>query len=62
MTRRRVTPPQPGTFAARRAEREERERLHGIAPRRRFTLPAGDDASNDFTETATNDDNHGSPA
>ena len=63
MTKRRTTTPAPGTFAARRAEREERERLHGIPPRRRLTLRAGDDqAENDVTITASNDDDYGSPA
>lgn len=63
MTKRRTAAPAPGTFAARRAEREERERLHGTPARRRLGLHAGDDgAESDFTITATNDDDHGSAA
>jgi hypothetical protein len=54
--------PQPGTFAARRAERLEREQRHGVQARRRFGLVAGQHAENDFTFTERNDQDPGSPA
>ncbi len=48
--------PRNSTMRGRRAHRIAREREHGTPHRRRLALKAGDDADNDFTLTATNDD------
>lgn len=57
-----IPPNNGGSFAARRAQREQAELEHGTPERRRLTLLAGDHrAETDVTVVFTNDDSR-SPA